>query len=144
MCWNMLCLHFITCIVLWMNTLLKLRGIFVNFYNYVPGKKHIYLKKLEMVNKQFSQFYYLYIKSCMDLVLDYVQFAEWNMAISHCMCMRWLKELNEFETVICNVFDWMNLKHLFVLVLSSKFLGGSLCTRHCHLIRFSWLTLIFL
>lgn len=37
--------------------------------------------------------------------LDYVQFAEWNVAISHCMCMRWLKELNEFETVICNFYE---------------------------------------
>ena len=37
--------------------------------------------------------------------LDYVQFAEWNMAISHCRFMRWLKELNEFETVICNFYE---------------------------------------
>jgi len=40
----------------------------------------------------------------MDVVLDYVQFAEWNVAISR-MCMRWLKERNEFETIICNVFN---------------------------------------
>jgi len=58
-----------------------------------------------MVIIQVPHFHYLCMKFCMDLVLDYVQFAEWNVAISHCMCMRWLKELNEFETVICNVFD---------------------------------------
>lgn len=63
------------------------------------------LKNLEMVIIQVLHFYYLCIKFCMDLVLDCVQFAEWNVAISHCMCMRWLKELIEFETVICNVFD---------------------------------------
>jgi hypothetical protein len=58
-----------------------------------------------MVIKLVSQFHYLCIKLYIDLILDYVQFAEWNVAISHCMCMRWLKELNEFETVICNVLD---------------------------------------
>jgi hypothetical protein len=59
-----------------------------------------------MVIIQVSQFHCLCIKFCMDLVLDNVQFAEWNVAISHCMCMRWLKELNEFETVICSVSEF--------------------------------------
>ena len=67
-----------------------------------------------MVIIQVSQFHYLCIKFCMDLVLNYVQFAEWNVAISHCLCMRWLKELNEFEVFICNVSEFEIFRRFIV------------------------------
>ena len=97
-----------------MNTLLRLRGIFVNFYNCVYQERNLPKKNLEMVIIQVSQFHYLCIKFCMDLVLDYVQFAEWNVAISHCLCMRWLKELNEFEVFICNVSEFEIFRRFIV------------------------------
>jgi hypothetical protein len=71
-------------------------------------------KNLEMVMIQVSQFHYLCIKFCMDLVLDYVQFAEWNVAISHSMCMGWLKELNEFEAFIYNVSEFKIFRRFIV------------------------------